>query len=271
MAVRNPNRFALLMCCDYPGTPVRLTGCVNDGNNVYNLLTRKRGFHPSNVTRLYDRSMTRGNMIYQLNMFAAKTRVIGNRGQTPQCVLYYSGHGIRVPLSYKGKGIKVSELFERNANRFLEDADGNEALVPYDYRRNGLLLDDTLFSTFIKNLHPSTELFIMTDCCNSGSNFDLKYQNLVDMYANNNVEPKIIQLAGCQDDQYAMEVNGQGVLTSRFVNIMNTNPNQITNIDSLMNAFKDLSMFGNVQHPQVSLSNVSMLNSNLFSWLRIPN
>lgn len=229
-----------------------LTGCVNDANHIKNFLITKRGFPATEVQTIYDRAMTRTNMLTALTAVATKTNTVAVAGKIPAVFVMYSGHGIRIPKSTSTSG--------------LNDIDGDEGLVPYDVNTAGVLLDDTLYSQFIKKLHPSTQLFIMTDCCNSGTNFDLAYEGTLLTNTHNSVTADVIQLSACKDNQLAVEMNGAGLLTSKFLQVM-ANVASIEKVSTFRKALADLSVVGNPQQPQVSVSKASLMNGVMFPWL----
>lgn len=244
-------KIALIMACNYPGTSFSLDGCIKDAERIKSFLIDKLGFNPLNVKLLYDRRMTRQNMIAEIETLAAKSRTIAEKGQIPAIFLYYSGHG--------------TQTNSRRGVSGFNDKDGNEALVPYDYISKGLLIDDVLNQSFIKRVHPTSQIFIMTDCCNSATNFDLKYEGVTQMYSSPDVPAKIVQLAGCRDNQYSFEDNRGGYCTTRFVEIFPTG--RIKTTEDLRREFSEIKAYGSKQNPQVSVSNSLLINSNLFEWL----
>jgi hypothetical protein len=248
-------KFALLFGCDYPGTPFELSGCVNDANNVKSFLIEKRGFDLENIQTIYNQQMTKARMASELRTFALKTHVVAGTGKIPTGVLGYSGHGIRV--SQNGNARKIQP-------HGVNDSDGDEGLVPYDVQTTGIFLDDDLFTNFIKRLHPTTQLFILTDCCNSGTNFDLAYEGTLLTNTRSSVDAKVIQLAAYTDPQFAMEINGHGVLTTKFLQLIGP---EVEHLSTFRKVMADVSVPGNPQNPQVSISNASLLNGNLFPWL----
>ncbi len=129
---------------DYPETPLR--GCVNDVLQMKEALLDLFGFAPENIRMILDREATKTGMIAGLDWLG--------QGGNEQAVrlFHFAGHGHFVP--------------DKNG----DEPDGaDEALVPYDYDRNGCLIDDhlkELYDRFPEN----GNLTLIMDCCHSGTN-----------------------------------------------------------------------------------------------------
>lgn len=108
------------------------------------------------------------------NMIAAMKWLISEPGTT--CFLHYSGHGGQV-----------------------KDPDGDRAggfddtIVPVDYEQHGQLDSDLLHRTLITALPPSSTLFIIFDCCHSGSAVELPYVYRSDADGNVNLMDNLKQ------------------------------------------------------------------------------
>jgi hypothetical protein len=250
MSAPHYQKLAVIFGSNYYGQN-ELHGCINDANDVKNFLLTRRGFDDSNVLTLYDKEMTRRNMLKALTDLAAQTHAIAKRNEIPAAFLYYSGHGVQVP----------------DPNN-IESSKAAEALVPWDFEKADLLLDQELFTHFIKRLNPATELFIFTDCCNSGTNFNLEYNGMARAYRDNDVDSRVIGLSGCSDIQTSAEVNGHGIATAAFIKAMEK-PEKIAAIDNFRKVMADVSISGHRQTPQVSVSNAKLLHGRLFDWLLV--
>ena len=248
MSTPTYQKIAVIFGCNYYGQQA-LQGAINDANEIKKFLLQNRGFQESNVLTVYDKKMTRNNMFKTLEELAAQTHVIAERSVTPAVFLYYSGHGTQVPDT-----------------KNIEEDGKSEALVPYDFEKVPLVLDHELFDRFIKKLHPTTELFLFTDTCNSGTNFNLAYNGMSKAYTDNEVEAEIIGLSGSSDPQTSAEVSGRGLATVRFIEVMEDSA-KIAALKDFRRAMADVSIPGHVQTPQVSVSKQSLLNDRLFTWL----
>ena len=252
MSAPSYQKLALIFGCDYYGAN-KLHGCINDANDIKNFLLSERGFDASNVITVYDKKMTRNNMLKHLEELAAETHAIVENNKVPAVFLYYSGHGVQVPDTLK-----------------IEADGAAEALVPYDFEKSDLILDHELFDRFIKKLHAETDLFLFTDCCNSGTNFNLAYTGLARAYEGHAVDADVIGLSGCSDDQTSAEIEGHGLATAAFLKAMR-DPRQIASMDKFRRAMADVSIPGHVQTPQVSVSKEGLLRGQLFSWLLVDD
>ena len=57
-----------------------------------------------------------------------------------------------------------------------DEGDGyDEILVPGDYKENGHVLDDWIFSEFVMKVAPGVHVVAVIDCCHSGTAMDLPY------------------------------------------------------------------------------------------------
>lgn len=150
-------RRALLIGINYVGIiPGELTGCHNDALNMKQYIMNVHGFSEENITLLLDdgenTEPTKENI-----MAAYKTIVeTSNAGDSLFC--HFSGHGVQIP--------------DDNGD---EDDGKDEAMVPCDFRKSGLIRDDELFDTLIKPLKAGVRLHCIFDCCHSGTMLDLPY------------------------------------------------------------------------------------------------
>ena len=72
----------------------------------------------------------------------------------------------------------------------VPDPDGDrksgfdDTIVPVDFERTGQISSDTLHKTLVSALPPSSTLFVIFDCCHSGSAIELPYVYRSDEYGN---------------------------------------------------------------------------------------
>lgn len=181
------NKKALLIGCNYINTTNQLNGCINDIIHVRNMLIDAYAYLPTNITMLRDDVSTilptRANILNSLKL------IIGQSSSLTEIIIHYSGHGTS-----------------------LRDADSDElsgqdqAIVPLDYNRNGIISDDELFN-IIKDA--KCRLLLFFDSCHSGTVCDLQYSinyvNRTFVRSTNNskrvANPNIIMMSGCRDDQ----------------------------------------------------------------------
>ena len=143
---------ALLIGINYTGQSAQLNGCVNDINNVQNLLIKNWGYQQSNITSLLNANATEDNIMKGID----KLTVGCKAGDT--LFFYYSGHGAPVANT-------------QNADKGEQD----DALIPTDYTKNGVIVDDWLYTNLAMKVPEGVTLWAFADCCHSGTMFDLKY------------------------------------------------------------------------------------------------
>ncbi|HCI13644.1 MAG TPA: hypothetical protein DFK12_06705 [Gallionellaceae bacterium] len=127
-----------------PGADLR--GCVNDVENMRNILMKYYGFQDKNIVRLTDFSATKKAIQTGI------VKLLKDAKSGDVLVLHYSGHGANVP-----------------------DTNGDEAdhrdeiLCPTDLDWYDPLTDDWLRDTF-NSVAAGVNLTIIMDCCHSGTN-----------------------------------------------------------------------------------------------------
>jgi len=126
---------------DYPGTNMDLAGCVNDARD-WQALLETRGYH---VDAIHDGDATRARIVEAL------TSIIGSATDGDSVVFAFAGHGSWLP--------------DTNG----DEPDGrDEMMCPVDVMQEQYLLDDDLNKIFIAK-RPGVRLYVIADCCNSGS------------------------------------------------------------------------------------------------------
>ena len=184
--------FALIVGIEYTGyaqrgTLDRLPGCHADANSMQHILRTRFGVADFNILSdsgpAYTQP-TKANICNALKHFAQIS------SKYKHMILYYSGHGTQV-----------------------RDSSGDEAdhhdecVVPCDFLSAGHITDDYLLKNVLRHIDADTKCTLITDCCNSGTLFDLKFQYV----GNGNMKPlnkqsiavkaDIITLSGCKDPQ----------------------------------------------------------------------
>ena len=93
-----------------------------------------------------------------------------------QCFLHYSGHGgqVRDPDGDRQSGY-------------------DDTIVPVDYQKNGQINSDLLHRHLVSKLAPSSTLFIVFDCCHSGSAVELPFVYRTDSEGNVNLMDNVKQ------------------------------------------------------------------------------
>ena len=198
------SRKALLIGMNYPGTPYKLSGCVNDINIIEKLLIEKFNFQ--SIVKLHDSSSILPNKVNIL----VQLKLLLNQSKSGDVLFFhYSGHGSQI----------------KDINR--DESDGNdEVIIPLDYfSNNSIIVDDEIKGIIQENLKEGVKLIVLMDCCNSGTIFDLKYNydsnwNQVVNDKSLDTKGEIILISGCSDTQksYDTYVNSlyQGSTTMSF-------------------------------------------------------
>lgn len=156
---------ALLIGINYTGTENELKGCHDDVHNMSRFLASK-GYpiNKKSMKILTDDREDESNPT-GANMLAAMDWLVSEPNTT--CFLLYSGHGGQV-----------------------EDPDGDrdsgfdDTIVPLDFEENGQLDSDILHRHLVSALHPSSSLFVIFDCCHSGSAIELPFMYRSDEQGN---------------------------------------------------------------------------------------
>lgn len=151
---------SLLIGINYVGTQHELKGCHSDVDNMAEFLSY-RGYsngHRDRVILSDNRAVEYDSPYYPTghNILAAMDWLVSEPGCT--LFLHYSGHGGQIA-----------------------DVDGNrttgvdDSIVPIDFETNGQLSSTLLHEHLVTCLAANCTLFIVMDCCHSGSAVELPY------------------------------------------------------------------------------------------------
>ena len=250
-----PQKVALLVGCNYPGSSAELHGCHNDVDNVASVLCNKFGFDTANITIMKDDiecklQPTRQNIMQQLaNMILSGAR---------QMYFHYSGHGTYV------------------TDTSGDESDGrDECLVPCDYMTNGLIVDDQLHA-ICRLLQSHQRLFCVLDCCHSGTGLDLGWNVARRMNGrttwiadrNAKIMPgHVVMLSGCQDNQTSADAwinrESQGAMTWAFLEMCNS-ANSIPSLEYAISTIRRLLKKSRyTQYPNMSGGNAYSMKTQI--------
>lgn len=231
-----------------------LQGCVNDMNNIKEVLQKRCYFMEEDITTLKNSEATWENIedeILNLVIFSHK-----NPGS--EIWLSYSGHG-------------------SNVTSFREEDLKSEVICPSDYATSGVITDRWLQENFVEGLEKTSKVFVLMDCCNSGSNLNLPYRykggDIIEndtSYTLDDLENlcNIVKISGCEDDQtsadyYERKENEfQGALTNGFIHFHDDKDKSILHFYNNILAY--LTFRGFTQRPVLTFSNTNMLKSKLY-------
>lgn len=131
-----------------------LHGCVNDANDMAQLLKDVNGFTDAEITKLTDQNATKANIMRELKRMVAEAR----NGKINHLVFSLSSHGTQVP------DLNLDEM---------DRAD--EAFCPHDLAQSGsqwnrdhIIVDDELHDLFTQ-LPANVLLEVYLDTCHSGT------------------------------------------------------------------------------------------------------
>ena len=192
-----PDKSAILLGLNYPGSHYTLKGCVNDVKNGAQYL---EGLEYQ-VKTLFDQDISR-----EYNLLEALEEL--RKSPSKNVFFHYSGHGTQV-----------------------RDTDGDEE-DGYDevvYSKDGIQISDDQINKVIAKFSKDKSLVLVFDCCHSGSIADLPY-----IYTKNNgvktekvkknVSSKVLCISGCLDSQTAADVTENrvafGALSSTLYSLL---------------------------------------------------
>ena len=193
--ISKSTKKALLVGINYVGTENELRGCIQDAENIASRLV---GFKTiRTMTDYTDMKPTKANIVSEF------TKLL-NGAMRGDCLLFaFSGHGAQA-----------------NDNNGDEVDGKDEGLFTLDDK---LIIDDELNLIIRQHLKSDVTLFILTDCCHSGTIMDLKY-NYMDYFENpKNAETSgnVIMISGCRDEQISADAfinyKSQGAMSWAFL------------------------------------------------------
>jgi len=239
----NMNKKALLIGINkYQMPGANLNGCVNDVNNMWDILVNKQGFEPDNIRMVTDERATKANILSRLEWLVAGSKA------GDLLIFQYSGHG--------------SQVRDRNGDELNDHMD--EILCPTDLDWDDPLTDD-IVATYFKRIPKGAFLTFICDACHSGTmdrslvspnsnphptkerflpppadilarsrGRDLKTKKVGCrslFKSNGNVtysEQRHMLLSGCRDDQTSADafIDGkyQGAMTASLLKMLKTHP-----------------------------------------------
>jgi hypothetical protein len=250
---------ALLIGINYKGTSSELNGCINDVDNLKEMLINVYKYKEEEITVLTDDTEikpTQSNIIKQLYNIVLKS----NKENVDDIWISYSGHG--------------SYVVDKDGD---EKDKRDEVLVPLDYQTKGVISDDILHH-IIENINEKTKCICLIDACHSASVLDLKYtyvagnKSIVEN-AKDKSKSNLICISGCQDYQTSADscnVIGNpeysGAMTSSFLYVMKQHNYDITCYKLLSDMRRFLKSKSFKQVPQITctqrLSTTSVFSLN---------
>lgn len=232
-------KTAILIGLNYPGSHYSLNGCVNDVKNGDKYLKE----HGYNSKFLEDK-----NISNSYNVIEALKEL--RDSDSKNVFFHYSGHGTQV----------------RDTNG--DEADGKDEAI---YSKNGKLITDDEINAVLNTFSEDKTIFLIFDCCHSGSIADLPYiatETGVKLeYIKKNVKANIICLSGCRDEQTSADVTEKsisyGALSATLYNILRNadkNKRNFTWRQLYKQLLLEMKFRGYEQIPQLSSSDPSIFD-----------
>lgn len=237
---------ALLIGINYVDHPdYELHGCVDDVDNMKNMLIYKYNYIDSNIIILTD-DLPHHNILPTREIIMDKliTLVIESR-ELDELWIHYSGHGSR---------INVSETVE-------------SVIIPMDYEVSGPILADELFALISKIKCPAMLLF---DSCHSGNICEMPWKMDAEqgiVVRQNGVEIEnedIYVFGGCKETQTCVDkfdieiVEHVGAFSMSFLKCLCDNSSDITIVDFYKRILAYMRDQGFLQIPVLTSSSMKM-------------
>lgn len=252
------SKRALLIGINYKGTSNQLSGCIDDVENAKKLLLKK-GYTKDHITMMTDDTPIKPT---KTNILREIFTLIMSGDQ--QLYIHYSGHGGSV------RDTSGDEKDGKDECIFPLDSIGNWKKIILDDEWRGLL-------SFLKK---DQNLFVVMDCCHSGTGMDLAYSlyqrfgwlstnlQMVRDKHYSKTKCQVVMLSGCLDPQTSADAweenQAQGALTYAFIKMMKSSK-KISYHDLVLGVRKLLKSKGYAQIPTLS----SGRNLNLSSSVKI--
>jgi hypothetical protein len=158
------SKLALLIGINYKDSDSPLNGCINDVKAVRKYLIEKRGYNKDNITVLRDDIdgiiPTRDNILYYLGNLIYQA----NTNNSQEIFFHFSGHGDNDRPDQDIVGEKDKK------NEYLLTSDLN---IVFDNEIREIIGGTGENGT--PALNSNTIMYIIMDCCRSGTNTDLPY------------------------------------------------------------------------------------------------
>ena len=191
---RTPEKFSLIVGINYINTNYTLRGCINDANKIKQFIDAY-AYKTNNIVLLTDETEDKPT---KHNIIKSFKNLLQNSVSGDTLVFMYSGHG----------------TYTADING--DELDGcDEMIIPIDATNPQSCIIDDEFKTIIDAyLKSGVKLFILMDCCFSGTILDLKYNyldydNLYNTTVNsktNETNGQVIVFSGCTDKQTSIEL-----------------------------------------------------------------
>jgi len=256
-----------------------LSGSRNDVMVIQDILVRRYGFSPENITTLYDEAATRTAILAALEEFIAAT------GPADTVLVHYSGHGSQ-----------VADLDDDEADSL------DETICPHDARTDNVpdITDDEL-GRILGRLNVASAVVIL-DSCHSGTALRSAVTGIqsrsvppdtrLDLYSSDDItsrgvvpapgtEPYVLFSAAASNQQeldgpFGAEGKRLGLLTAALSRALESRSDDVSPRQLLeaieQNVEKIKPMFGGYPVPEAQLEGqLQLIERPLFSPIEVPS
>ena len=231
------NKRAILIGLNYPNSHYSLRGCVNDVKNGCKYL-ENHGYEA--------RFLEDGDVSDKYNILEALKELRDSPAYT--VFFHYSGHGTQV----------------RDTDG--DEEDGQDEAV---FTKNGKLITDDEINAVLQSFPRHKKLYLIFDCCHSGTIADLPYKASEDGITLEKmqkvVRADIVCISGCKDNQTSADVTesnvSYGALSATLYNILRNadrTGRQFTWRQLYKQLLLEMSFKGYSQIPQLTSSDPSI-------------
>jgi len=244
--LNNTELKSLIIGINYLNTSNELYGCINDAHNLQNYLTNKYNFSANNICLLTDNTIVKPT---KQNILKKYKDLLINAKSGDKLFFTYSGHGSYI------QDLNNDEIDKKD-----------ELLITIDSQA---ISDDELKSIINECLPDDVTLFVIFDCCHSGTLMDLKYNYLCeneDLSINEKMsetKSNVFLISGCFDEKTSADAyidnKFQGAFTWSFLKTINEN-NNLTWKELLIN-MRNLLKPKYTQIPQLSSGKLIDINT----------
>lgn len=245
------SKKALLIGINYiKDASARLNGCINDVNNMSDVLVDAYGYSLTDIIKLRDDSSNPAQFPTRVNILRNLQSLIASSANYSELWIHYSGHG--------------SQMRDTNG----DEADGlDEVIVPVDFRTAGFISDDEIFA-IIQNTKCKTMLVF--DSCHSGTICDLQWQfdwqsGKIQKSLNGNKKisnMNVVCFSGCRDPQTSADAYdndskmGVGAFTYSMIACLRARDHNVDILTLYQDICKYINGCGFTQTPNLSSSAV---------------
>lgn len=164
------NKKALSIGINYFGQTGQLYGCINDVNNIKNLIKTRDFSEDADHMRILTDDNRKGPLRpTRRNIIEGMHWLISGARPNDSLFLHYSGHG------------------SQKADSDGDEVDGyDETIVPVDSQSAGHIVDDEMNAILVRQLPRGARLTAIFDSCHSATVLDLPF--VYDCYGNINLQ-----------------------------------------------------------------------------------